>query len=85
MFIFLTMVFMSVNFILEFKAPECLDAAFEYIGFSPSMWKGHIIGFGADGAAVMLGQSRGVAALLKQEVPHMIEIHYGAHGLEFYF
>ena len=41
-----------------------LDAAFEQVVFSPSEWREHLVAFGADGAAVMLGQTRGVAALL---------------------
>ena len=59
-----------------------LDAAFEHVGFSPSEWREHLVAFGADGAAVMLGRTRGVAALLKQDVAYMIEIHCVAHRLE---
>ena len=34
-----------------------------------------MVGFGADGASVMMGHKGGVAALLKADVPHLIDIH----------
>ena len=36
---------------------------------------------GSDGASVMLGRKNGVAALLKQSVPHLIANHCVAHRL----
>ena len=77
--------FVSIQELKSGDAPGiimAIDAAFEFIGFDSSEWKERLIGFGADGAAVMLGKSRGVAALLKHEVAHMIEIHCVAHRLE---
>ena len=45
-------------------------------------WKEKVVGFGADGASVNLGQRGGVAAKLKQHVPHLLEVHCFPHCLE---
>ena len=45
-------------------------------------WKKKVVGFGADGASVNLGQKGGVAAKLKQHVPHLLEVHCFPHCLE---
>lgn len=45
-------------------------------------WKSNLVGFGSDGASVNLGSKGGVAALLKNEVPHLISVHCIAHRLE---
>ena len=41
-----------------------------------------MIGFGADGASVMMGQKGGIAAILKADVPYLVEIHCVAHRLQ---
>ena len=41
-----------------------------------------MVGFGADGANVMMGHKGGVAASLKADVPHLVEIHWVAHCLQ---
>ena len=38
-----------------------------------------ILGFGSDGAAVMVGKKKGVATLLKAKSPHCINVHCMAH------
>ncbi|KAL1248507.1 hypothetical protein QQF64_021825 [Cirrhinus molitorella] len=38
-------------------------------------WKERLVGFGSDGAAVMVGRHGGVAQLLMQDVPHLNNIH----------
>nr|XP_057918161.1 zinc finger protein 862 [Doryrhamphus excisus] len=45
-------------------------------------WKDKLVGFGSDGAAVMIGCRNGVAALLKADIPWLIPIHCVAHRLE---
>ncbi|KAJ8332554.1 hypothetical protein SKAU_G00423430 [Synaphobranchus kaupii] len=40
------------------------------------------MGFGSDGAAVMVGRRGGVSTLLRQEIPHLINIRCLGHGLE---
>ena len=45
-------------------------------------WKDKMVGFGADGASVMMGHKGGVAALLKVDIPHLVEIHCVAHRLQ---
>ena len=45
-------------------------------------WKSRLIAFGSDGASVNLGRKGGVAALLKQTIPHLLGIHCMAHRLE---
>ena len=41
-----------------------------------------MIGFGADGTSVNLGKRQGVAAILKKEIFHLIDIHCLGHQLE---
>ena len=59
-----------------------IDAAFELAGFNPAEWREQIVGFGADGAAVIFGKRQGVATLLKKDVPHVVEVYCVAHRLE---
>lgn len=47
-----------------------------------SQWKEKIVGFGSDGAAVMIGRKGGVTALMKEEIPYLVDIHCLAHKLE---
>nr|XP_055030774.1 zinc finger protein 862-like [Misgurnus anguillicaudatus] len=44
-------------------------------------WREQIVGFGSDGAAVMVGKHGGVATLMRQDVPHLIN-HCLGHGIE---
>ena len=48
-------------------------------------WKDKTVALGADGAAVMLGEKRGVYALLKHEIPHIIKVHCTVHRPELSF
>lgn len=61
---------------------KALDQAFSDFGLQSDEWRRKLVGFGADGAAVMLGKKGGVAKLLKDRVPDLIEIHCFAHKLE---
>ena len=45
-------------------------------------WKAKTVGFGLDGASVMLGCRNGLAVKLKGDIPHLVEIHCAAHRLE---
>ena len=45
-------------------------------------WKAKTVGFGSDGASVMLGCRNGLGVKLKGDIPHLIEIHWVAHRLE---
>jgi len=45
-------------------------------------WERKTIGFGSDGASVMLGKHGGVAALLKKKQPSLQAVHCAAHRLE---
>lgn len=47
-----------------------------------SQWKEKIVGFGSDGAAVMVGRLGGVTTLLRAEIPHLINIQCLGHVLE---
>lgn len=47
-----------------------------------SQWKEKLVGMGSDGASVNIGKKGGVAALLRREVPHMIDFHCLPHRLE---
>jgi hypothetical protein len=41
----------------------------------------NILGFGSDGASVMVGKTKGLAAKMKEESPHCVSIHCMAHRL----
>lgn len=45
-------------------------------------WKDGLVGFGSDGASVMMGRQNGVLKKIKDDVPHLIEMHCVAHRLE---
>ena len=45
-------------------------------------WKEKVVGFGLEGASVMVGSRNGVVALLKADVPYLTDIHCLAHKLE---
>ena len=45
-------------------------------------WKRKVIGFGADGASVNMGCRGGIVAILRVEIPHLVEVHCVAHRLE---
>ena len=59
---------------------EAISATFE--DTEVENWKGKLVAFGADGASVNLGKKAGLAALLKKEVPHLVEFHCLPHRLE---
>ena len=61
---------------------KALDQAFSDFGFQSDEWRRNLVGFGADGAAVMLGKKGGIAKLQKDRVPDLIEIQCFAHKLE---
>ena len=54
---------------------EVIDRYFEKIGVPLSK----IVGFGSDGAAVMLGLRNGVATKLREDSPFMLNVHCIAH------
>ena len=56
---------------------EAISATFE--DAEVENWKGELVAFGADGASVNLGKKAGLAALLKKEVPHLVEFHCLLH------
>lgn len=45
-------------------------------------WELKLVAFGADGASVNLGKKSGLATLLKQEVPYLVDFHCLPHRLE---
>ena len=45
-------------------------------------WKAKLIGLGTDGASVNIGHQGGLGALLKQEIPYLLQVHCIAHRLE---
>ena len=47
-----------------------------------SDWKNKTVGFGSDGASVMVGNRGGVCCLFQAEIPHLIGVHCTAHRLE---
>ncbi|XP_033753177.1 zinc finger protein 862-like [Pecten maximus] len=59
-----------------------IDRALETIGIDENAFKSKLVGCNFDGAAVMMGQKGGVAAKVKERVPHAVAIHCVAHNLE---
>ena len=45
-------------------------------------WMSKLVALGADGASVNMGESGGVGAIIKKDIPHLIHIHCIAHKLE---
>ncbi|XP_071835235.1 zinc finger protein 862-like [Apostichopus japonicus] len=45
-------------------------------------FKTHLVGLGADGANVNLGKKKGLAALLRAEIPWLVSVHCFNHRLE---
>ena len=56
------------------------DAAIKAAGFPG--WKEKTVGLGTDGASVMVGEEMGVAGLLRQEIPWLINVHCLSHILQ---
>ncbi|XP_077977576.1 zinc finger protein 862-like [Glandiceps talaboti] len=62
---------------------QSIDKGFQQgLGLNGQQWRMKSVGFGADGASVMMGRKNGVAALIKRDVPYLIEMHCVAHRLE---
>lgn len=59
---------------------QAIDNGFNYANVIN--WKDGLVGFGADGASVMMGRQNGVLKKIKDDVPHLIEMHCVAHKLE---
>lgn len=45
-------------------------------------WKDRLIGLGTDGASVNMGSQGGLGAILKKDIPHLMQVHCVAHKLE---
>lgn len=45
-------------------------------------WRRRVVGLGTDGASVMVGRNRGLAAMLREQIPWLCNIHCMAHRLE---
>ena len=52
------------------------------VGLGEEDWKKKLVGFGCDGASVMVGKKGGVSAFLTQLQPSCITVHCFAHRLE---
>lgn len=63
-----------------FRLKKVINTTFEDAGVSN--WKEKLLAFGADGASVNLGKKAGLVALLKIEVPHLVDFHCLPHKLE---
>lgn len=59
---------------------EAISTTFEEAGVED--WKEKLVAFGADGASVNLGKKAGVAALLKKDIPYLVDFHCLPHRLE---
>lgn len=59
---------------------EGVDKFFSQIGMLN--WKTKLVGLGTDGASVNIGTQGGLGAILKKDVPYLIQIHCIAHKLE---
>ena len=59
---------------------EAISTTFEEAGVED--WKEKMAAFGADGASVNLGKKAGIAALLKKDIPYLVDFHCLPHRLE---
>ena len=59
---------------------EAINTTFEEAGVED--WKEKLVAFGADGASVNLGKKAGIAALLKKDIPNLVDFHCLPHKLE---
>ena len=57
-----------------------LDAFLTDLGIQN--WKLKLVGLGTDGATVNVGQQGKLGAILKRELPYLVQIHCVAHRLE---
>ena len=57
----------------------------DYLPIPWNNFTSKLVGLGCDGAAVMLGRRNGLAVLLKQAQPALVEVHCFAHRLELGF
>ena len=77
----------SVNFagyvnVERANTPGILDAittAMSRLNVTPADWQQKLVGFGSDGASVMVGKNNGVVALLRQLQPTVQGVHCAAH------
>lgn len=60
-------------------------ASSDYLATPWNNFTSKLVGLGCDGAAVMLGQKKGLVALLKKDQPALVEVHCFAHKLELSF
>jgi len=58
------------------------DLMCDELDLSPEQWEKKIVGFGSDGARVMLGKNAGVVTKFKAEQPCLQAVHCYAHRLE---
>ncbi|XP_068720447.1 zinc finger protein 862-like [Montipora capricornis] len=59
---------------------DTVKESFEGVGILE--WKDKLVGIGADGASVNLGTKCGVAALLRLDIPYLVDFHCLPHRLE---
>ena len=59
---------------------EAISTTFEEAGVKD--WKEKLTAFGADGASANLGKKAGLAALLKKDIPYLVDFHCLPHRLE---
>lgn len=59
---------------------DTVNGTFADVGIH--QWKEKLVGMGADGASVNLGKKGGVVALLRRDIPHVIDFHCLPYRLE---
>ena len=64
---------------------NALHVSMTSVGLEKAMWTKKLVGFGSDGASVMMGKKGGVIAKLKNDQPLVQGIHCHAHRLELAF
>ena len=66
-------------------ALKCAVTSSDHLEIPWNDFTSKLVGLGCDGAAVMLGNKKGLAALLQQSQPALVEVHCFAHRLELGF
>ena len=77
--------FLAVNAPQRADADGILSIVTQALDSTETNWKYKLVGFGSDGANVMMGKNNGVVAKLKTMQPSLQGVHCSSHRLELAF
>ena len=62
------------------RIAQSLQMFFTEVGLTN--WMSKLVALGTDGASVNMGESGGVGAIIRKDIPYLIHVHSIAHKLE---